>query len=368
MLAAGRIAHRRGDERGKPVASRGQSSPSSGVGQNAKKGIPKHVEMRYNKKKRSREHLDEPASIWEEFVVVDSVAFAGLGSVGAIYAQLASRQRDVPCFAIVREKESFGREPVSVNGEGLDIPLVIPAQVAAPAKLILIAVKWYALGDALEQIAPAVGAHTIILSLLNGISSERMIAQRFPQASVLYAFGSGIDSNRSGRAVRMNRRGRIVFGPRTDGQQADTAAVQAYFERAAIPHEVSYHMQRELWWKLMVNVGMNQVSAVMNLNFGDFRRCAEAMELMRSAQREVIAVANAQGVAMNEEDIARWERQLAGLSADGLSSTLQDVRARRKTEVELYGGEICRLGEQYGVPTPVNAELVRRIHAIEAGF
>ena len=300
--------------------------------------------------------------------MIGSVAFSGLGSVGAIYAQLASRQKDVPCFAVVRETESFGRQPVSVNGERLDIPLRTPEQVHAAADLILIAVKWHALADALEQIAPAVGPGTVILSLLNGISSEQVIARRFPQASVLYAFGSGIDSNRVGRAVRMNRRGRIVFGPRTEGQEADTAAVQAYFERAGIPHEVSCEMQRELWWKLMVNVGMNQVSAVMDLNFGDFRRSEEALCRMRRAQREVIAVANAQGIAMDERDIGRWERQLAGLSADGLSSTLQDVRAHRKTEVELYGGEICRLGEILGVPTPVNAELLRRIREIEASF
>lgn len=300
--------------------------------------------------------------------MVGSVAFAGLGSVGAIYAQLAARCGETPCFAVVRERESFERQAVSVNGERLDIPLCVPQEVRAVADLVLIAVKWHALEDALEQIAPAVGEHTVILSLLNGISSERVIAQRFPQASVLYAFGSGIDSNRTGRAVRMNRRGRIVFGPRMQGQEEDTAAVQAYFARAGIPHEVSHDMQRELWWKLMVNVGMNQVSAVMDLNFGAFRRCPEAMERMRSAQREVIAVANAQGIPMDEGDIARWERQLAGLSADGLSSTLQDVRARRKTEVELYGGEICRLGALHGVPTPVNAELVRRIREIERSF
>lgn len=305
---------------------------------------------------------------WEEYVVIESVAFAGLGSVGAIYAQPASRCGEVPCFAVVREKESFEKQPVSVNGERLSIPLRVPEEVRSAADLILIAVKWHALPDVLEQIAPAVGEHTIVLSLLNGISSEREIARRFPQARVLYAFGSGIDSNRSGRAVQMNRRGKIVFGSEAGEEDEDVAAVRAYFERAGIPCEVSRDMVHQLWWKLMVNVGMNQVSAVMNLNFGAFRRSEEAMDRMRRAQREVIAVANAQGIPMDERDMARWERQLEGLSADGMSSTLQDVRARRKTEVELYGGEICRMGALLGVQTPVNAELVRQIREIERSF
>ncbi|MDO5378255.1 MAG: ketopantoate reductase family protein [Clostridia bacterium] len=300
--------------------------------------------------------------------MIDSVAFVGLGSVGAIYAQPASRCGEVPCFAVVREKESFREKPVRVNGERLDIPLRLPEEVSKPADLILIAVKWHALPDALEQVAPAVGERTIVLSLLNGISSERVIAARFGQARVLYAFGSGIDSNRSGRDVCMNRRGKIVFGSEAGEEDEDVAAVRAYFERAGIPHEVSPDMLRQMWWKLMVNVGMNQVSAVMNLNFGAFRRSGEAMNRMRMAQREVIAVANAQGILLDERDMAMWERQLEGLSADGMSSTLQDVRAGRKTEVELYGGEICRLGALLGVPTPVNAELVRRICEIERSF
>lgn len=300
--------------------------------------------------------------------MIGSVAFVGLGSVGAIYAQRALRCGEVPCFAVVREKESFRERPVSVNGERLPVALRLPEETGEAVDLLIVAVKWHALADALEEAAPAVGEHTIVISLLNGISSERVIAERFPQARVLYAFGSGIDSNRVGRDVRMNRLGKIVFGSGTGEEDADVQAVRAYFERASIPHEVSRDMLHQMWWKLMVNVGMNQVSAVMDLNFGRFRQSEEAMNRMRMAQREVIAVANAQGIPMDGEDMAKWERQLSGLSADGLSSTLQDVRARRKTEVELYGGEICRLGAIWGVPTPVNAELVRQIHELERQF
>lgn len=300
--------------------------------------------------------------------MINTVAFAGLGSVGAIYAQLAVRCREVPCFSIVRDAASHRVEPVSVNGELLGIPLLTPEQVVRKADLILVAVKYHALEDALSQIAPAVREGTIILSLLNGISSEWIISRRFPQAQVLYAFGSGIDANRTGRAVQMNRRGTIVFGASGPEQAQAVEEVRAYFQKADIPFAVSGNIIRDLWWKLMVNVGMNQVSAVTGLTFGAFRENEEAMNLMRSAQREVIAVANAQGIPMNGEDIAQWEKQLAGLSPQGLSSTLQDIRAQRKTEVALYGEEICRQGKKWGIPTPVNEKLVSRIHEIEQSF
>ena len=299
--------------------------------------------------------------------MVDSVAFAGLGAVGAIYAQLAARCKQVPCFAIVRDRLSYENCPVSVNGEELDIPMVTPSE-SKTAGLIIVAVKWHTLEDAIGQIAPFVREGTIILSLLNGIRSEGMIAQRFPNAHVLTALCSGIDSNRQGRAVRMNRRGRIVFGSPTGEDAVAVREAAAYFDLAGIPYEVPDDVMREMWWKLMVNVGINQVSAVMGLNYGEFRDNAAAMARMHRAQREVIAVAQAQGIALGQADIERWDAQLAGLSDTGLSSTLQDVRARRKTEVELYGGEICRQGERLGIPTPENALLIREICELERKY
>lgn len=296
--------------------------------------------------------------------MVRSVAFAGIGSVGAIYAELALQHADVPCFAVVKDKSSYEERPVSVNGQRLNIPLKTP-QEGERIDLVMIAVKWGGLEDVLEQLAPFIGEGTIILSLLNGVNSESVIAARFPQARVLPAMCSGIDSNRQGRAVRMNRRGKIVFGEFNGEQSENVQAVAQYFEQTGIPFETPEDMLHRMWWKLMVNVGMNQVSAVTGLDYEGVRTNPDAMDQMHRAQREVIAIANALGIMMDERDIEEWDRQLMTLSCHGMSSTLQDIRARRKTEVELYGGEICQLGCRLGVPTPENERLVARIKEIE---
>lgn len=296
--------------------------------------------------------------------MVRSVAFAGIGSVGAIYAELALQHADVPCFAVVKDKSSYEERPVSVNGQRLNIPLKTP-QEGERVDLVMIAVKWVGLEDVLEQLAPFIGEGTIILSLLNGVNSESVIAARFPQACVLPAMCSGIDSNRQGRAVRMNRRGKIVFGEFNGEQSENVQAVAQYFEQTGILFETPEDMLHRMWWKLMVNVGMNQVSAVTGLDYEGVRTNPDAMDQMHRAQREVIAIANALGIMMDERDIEEWDRQLMTLSCHGMSSTLQDIRARRKTEVELYGGEICQLGCRLGVPTPENERLVARIKEIE---
>ena len=300
--------------------------------------------------------------------MIKSVAFAGLGAVGAIYAQKAVRCEQVPCVAVVRDKQSYMENPVYVNGERLNIPMVTPQEAEEPVDLLLIAVKWHTLEEVLEQAAPFIAEGTIILSLLNGISSEQVIRTRFPQARVLPAMCSGVDSNRVGRNVRMNRRGRIVFGAAGE-KDADAAAdVAAYFDQAQIPYEMSADMLRQMWWKLMVNVGMNQVSAVTNLDYEGVRTNPQVMEQMHRAQREVIAIANALGISLDENDIETWDRQLDTLCCCGLSSTLQDIRARRKTEVELYGETICRMGKSLGIETPENARLAEEIRRIEQEY
>ena len=299
--------------------------------------------------------------------MIRSVAFAGIGSVGAIYAELALRCEEIPCFAVVRDKVSYETRRVSVNDVLMPIQLKTPEE-GMPVDLVIVAVKWHALGDVLEQIASFIAPNTVILSLLNGVNSEAVIAERFPQAHVIPAMCSGIDSNRQGRAVRMNRRGKIVFGETDGGISDDVLRVQRYFDLTGIPYEVAEDMQHQMWWKLMVNVGMNQISAVYDLDYEGVRSNPEVMARMHRAQREVIAVANAQGIALDERDIEKWDRQLAGLSCHGLSSTLQDIRARRKTEVELYGEEVCRRGKALGIETPENEKLVSEIRAIERTY
>ena len=299
--------------------------------------------------------------------MVRSVAFAGIGSVGAIYAELACVNEHVPCWAVVRDKQSYIDRPVSVNGQRMDIVLKTPEE-GAPVDLLIVAVKWNALQEVLGQVERFVGDHTVILSLLNGVNSETVIEERFPQAHVLLAMCSGIDSNRTGRDVRMNRRGKIVFGEKDGRNGEDVLRVQRYFDQVGIPYEVAEDMQHQMWWKLMVNVGMNQISAVYDLDYEGVRSNPEVMAQMHRAQREVIAVANAQGIALDERDIEKWDRQLAGLSCHGLSSTLQDIRARRKTEVELYGEEVCRRGKALGIETPENEKLVSEIRAIERTY
>jgi 2-dehydropantoate 2-reductase len=114
----------------------------------------------------------------------------------------------------------------------------------------------------------------------------------------------------------------------------------------------------------MMNVGINQVSAVLRAPYGLFTAAGDARDLMSAASREVIAISRKLGINLSEEDIEKYVKVLETISPLGKTSMLQDVEAGRKTEVESFAGTVIKLGRQYGVETPVNGVLFKMIKAI----
>jgi 2-dehydropantoate 2-reductase len=122
---------------------------------------------------------------------------------------------------------------------------------------------------------------------------------------------------------------------------------------------------RAMWWKFMINVGVNQASAVLRAPYGVFQASADARALMRSLMTEVVTLAEKSGIDLKEKDIDEWDRILAGLSPAGKTSMLQDVEAGRKTEVEIFAGKVVSLAAAYGLTAPVNQTVQRIIAVIE---
>ena len=114
----------------------------------------------------------------------------------------------------------------------------------------------------------------------------------------------------------------------------------------------------------MVNVGVNQASAVMRAPYGVFHVNPDARAVMFALMREAIALAQCAGVNLTDADLAGWDNVLRNLSPSGKTSMLQDIEARRQTEVEIFAGKVVALGLKYGIPTPVNETILHIIRAL----
>lgn len=292
------------------------------------------------------------------------ILLCGLGAVGAMVAQCLAPLglrvvADAPRIARYRA------EGVTVNGRRLEATYVTAAD-AAPVDLILVAVKRAQLEAAIAELRPFVGPRTVILSLLNGVDSEAVIGAALGPDHVLPAFVVETDAVRDGSDVRYTRVGTIVFGEaRGPTETPRVAALRSLFDAAGIPCRIPPDITRELWWKFMLNVGVNQLSALLRVGYGAFAEPG-LQDLVRAACGEVIAVARAEGVALGEADIDAIFPILARLAPGQRTSMLQDVEAGRVTENAMLGGMVVELGRRHGLPTPVNAMLARLIGVLDA--
>lgn len=291
----------------------------------------------------------------------------GLGAVGAAYAsRFVEAGADLRVVVDPARARRYSTEPTVVNGRPYRFALL---DDDLPADLVIVAVKHPQLGEAIELLRPGVGRDTVVLSLLNGIGSEDRLRAGLPGAHVPYAISVGIDAVRNGRDVRYSSLGRIMFGEATNPDPPTPAVrrVAGLLAQAGIPHVVPADMLHELWWKFLINVGANQVSALARAPYRVLQdRDEPARQVMIAAQQEVIAVANASGIALDASDIQRWLDVLDGLGRDNFTSMAQDALAGRPTEVDIFGGAVVELGRRTGVPVPVNTTLYGLLKGAEA--
>lgn len=299
----------------------------------------------------------------------------GAGALGAMYAQRFSAAGLPVAFLAEGDRARRLRSGgVEVNGERLDIPVHGPDDptIAGPA-FVLVALKDQHILGSIPAVARVVGPGTTVFSVMNGIDSERQLAGGLGDpvdgGRVLHCMVAGMDAVRDGNTVAYTRLGTVFVGERRNDPAAPSprvVGVQALLSAAGIPWKTPADMEHAIWNKFMLNVGINQWSAVLGARYGVFHRQDAARSLIRSTMEEVLAVAQARGVALTTEDLEHWFDIVDTLGADGKTSMLQDVEAGRKTEVEMFAGRMVELGRELGVETPLNQALLQAIHAIEA--
>jgi 2-dehydropantoate 2-reductase len=308
---------------------------------------------------------------------IEKVLIAGAGAVGLIAAEAIYRYKP-RALAILAGGERLRRYRETglwVNGGRLDFDFADPEpDRPCPFDLIIVACKNHQLPQVIGDMRRFVGEETIILSLLNGISSEGIIGAAYGPRRLPLAMIIGTDSQNTGRGAAFSQRGTINFGD-PEGKNTERDRVIAEFlSRVGLPFE--YHpadMRRAQWFKFMLNVGLNQVSALLALPYGPFKRDSpggirEVLELTESAMVEVIAIANAEGIDLGAGDIEKVHQSLVKLDDRGFTSMCQDVRAHRKTEVELFGLTVMEYGKKHRIPTPVNEVLYRAIRGLEQNY
>lgn len=302
---------------------------------------------------------------------IQRAAIVGRGAVGLLYGSIIERNLGPDAVEYVMDDARFERhegERVTVNGEPLRVR-TLRASEATPVDLVIVATKATGLVEALDTLERLVAPHTRIMSLINGIRSERVIAERFGWEGTVMSVAQGMDAVYIGTNLAYSHPGEIRFGAAEGTVPGVVDDIDDFLTRAGIAHVVEADIRHRIWTKLMLNVGINQTCMAYGGTYGTASEPgSEQNRCMVAAMREARAVANAEGVDVTEADLAAMAALVASLDADGMPSMAQDRINRRRTEVEEFSGTVIRLAREHGILVPHNEWLYDRIREIEAEF
>jgi 2-dehydropantoate 2-reductase len=301
---------------------------------------------------------------------INSVLIAGAGAIGLVAGETIYKY-DPNCVSILAKGERLKRyrkNGLWVNGEKIDFRF----SYGEKADFIIIATKFHHLDEVIEDIRPSLTADTIILSLLNGISSEEIIGEKLGRECPPLAMVLGTDAFHDQGKASYTKKGNIHFGDARGKNGEREECIAEFFTRSGVSFVLEPNMKQKLWFKYMINVGANQTTAVLRLpysaiqNKGGKDEIKEARLLFDKAMREVIAVANAEGIELHESDIESVYKTMNALNPSGYTSMCQDVMAGRKTEVEMFSLALMELAKKHNISVPVNETLYLQLRTIEA--
>ena len=245
------------------------------------------------------------------------------------------------------------------------IPVGLPEAVG-PVELAILTVKAHQTAAAVQGLPVLLGKTGIAITLQNGLGNLEEMARAVGPARLLGG-ASILGATKLGEGeVFLAGLGVTYVGPPAGSQVGpdQVEAVAALFRRAGLPCEVRGDIEAALWEKLLVNVGINPLTALLGVKNGDLLTLPPAWELAVAAASEAKAVARASGINLTVDPETRL-KEVCTATAKNRSSMLQDVAAGRRTEIEAVNAQVASRGESHGLATPVNQCLTQLIRALE---
>ncbi|WP_428391075.1 ketopantoate reductase family protein [Lichenicoccus sp.] len=298
----------------------------------------------------------------------------GCGAMGGLFGGwLARAGLDVTLVDVSTEAvETINRSGLRIDEDGSTATIQVAAssqpEEIGTVDLILTFVKCYHTADAVSAALPMMHADTVVLSLQNGWGNAERIAEIAGRGRVV----AGLTYH-SCTLVAPGHLRHAGSGPTHIGELDGTStprlqAVSDALASAGFEVSVSAHIVDEIWKKLALNVCTLPTAALLGFPAHQLNQHEGTRDTMRALLSEVGQVARAQGIQLDEAE--RWEA-ITGLldrAVGARGSMVQDVEARRPTEIDVINGAIVTAGRRYDIATPFNSAMVWMIQSLQESY
>jgi len=294
---------------------------------------------------------------------IEKVALLGAGAVGAYFIWgLSGKLGDNFCvIANGERKERLEREGLIINGKPYKLN-VKDAEKAGIQDLILVSSKSDALPQLMNDIKRMTGPDTLVLSLLNGVSSEEIIGKEIGMEHMAYAV-MRIASVRKGNDIVFSEENTAGIYVGEKDVKEPTKRLKAFEELlkgTGIRYNFVENIVLDMWMKYASNVAQNLPQAILSVGYQAYKDSEHVHFIAEKLWKEVAAVANAKGILLTDRFLL-----FRGVKPEARFSTLQDLDAGRHTEIEMLAGEMVSMGKEFGISVPYCEYTYHLIKALE---
>lgn len=296
---------------------------------------------------------------------IQSVAVLGAGAVGSYVIWGLSERKDIK-LGVIAEGERAGRLKKGCRINDVTYhPDVWTPQEAHGVDLLIVCLKYGALPGALDSIRAIVGENTIVMSLMNGVDSEEIIAEAIGASHMTYSvIKVASHKEDDGYYFVPETTLGIIFGELNAPYDSERVqAIEALFADTGIHYRSTEFAQEEMWSKFRLNVCNNLPQAILGAGVGCYTDSEHMKAISDGLRNELEAIAAAKGIDMSK--IEASSKHGSPVRASAKFSTLQDIEAGRHTEIDMFSGALMRMGKELGIPTPYNEYTYHMIKALE---
>lgn len=233
------------------------------------------------------------------------------------------------------------------------------------AELIIITVKSYDTKSAITLAKPIITDDTSILTLQNGIGNIEIISEVAGADKVIGGITNLGATLLNENQIRHAGYGETIIGKIDGTIPAELRQIREIFNKVKLETKISRDIKGILWSKLIINVGINALTALTRLHNGRLIEFEGTRKIMREAVTEAVKIAKRKRIKLIYDDPLAKVEAVCEATAANVSSMLQDILRKKRTEIDFINGVVVRIGQEIGVPVPVNSLLVDLIKTIE---
>jgi 2-dehydropantoate 2-reductase len=301
------------------------------------------------------------------------IVIVGPGAMGCLFAALLTKAKhDVWLLDHIQVRvDEIKAQGIKV--EGLSGEQQIPCKQISGnpsnigrADLLMLFVKAYNTESAINHAFPLIDKNTALLTLQNGLGNVEKIITACPGNPVIAGTTAHGATLLGTGHVRHAGIGETVIGAANNAGTSWLVMIISLFETAGIQISVTDNINGWLWGKLLINIGINPLTAIMKIKNGEILNYPHLVEVMQKCVAEGFAVAKAMGITIPYPEPTTKVLDVCRMTAENHSSMLQDIEAGRNTEIEYLNGVVVRQGAELGMQAFVNAILANLVQTFEA--